>query len=228
MTARAIIAPLSFGDSSLPRININYTRPIAGALYDWAVNQVPDGPIFQWASLIDGAKLITDGTAPVASGAGKARAIRFDGTSSRMRAAFNLSGARTVIAVYRFVATKANDQVWYGATADTGLGIDSASTTVRVSSTSKFLIPKPAILPDTAWHIAAVTVNGASSAFRQDDAETVGDLTGAAAMEGLTLGFGGGTAYRASIEYKRIAIVPGAMTAAQRGLVVDQMRAEYF
>lgn len=227
MTARAIIAPLSFGDTSLPRINLTYVRPIAGAAYDWAVNQLPAGSVTQWPSLIDGTALVADGTAPTVSGEGKARTIRFDGTSSRMRVALSSAGAETIVAVYRFVTPKALDTVYYGLLAASGsLGSGADGRMRAVSGTAAALYPSPDVKIDANWHVSIVTLNGASSAVSLDGIERAGNLP-IGTRDGVTLGFSGATGNRAAIEYKRVAIIPGGMTTTQRAAITEQMRADY-
>lgn len=228
MTARAIIAPLSFGDSSLPKINLAYTRPVPGAVYDWAVNQLPAGPLTQWASLVDGTPLTADGASPVVMGEGKSRALTFNGTSSRMRAQFRLAGAQSIVAVYRFVTPKPLDTVHFGLSNAEGgsLGIPGDGSTTRASTATTALFPTPPVVPDSNWHISVVTVDGERSALRIDGVETGGNLA-VGTRDGLTLGFSGATGNRAAIHYKRVAIVPGSMSSAQRAAIVNQMIAEY-
>lgn len=228
MSARAIIAPMSFGDTTLPRININYVRPIPGASHDWAVNQMPSGPMSQWPSLIDGTALQADGASPVVVNEGKLRCARFDGATSRMRAAVTMTGAHSVVAVYRFVSPKPLDTVHYGyaSYATPQLGLDSTGAVTRATSGTSYLIPSPGVVPSQDWCISVLTVDGPSSALLINSSETAGNLP-AADRDGITLGFSGGAVNRTAIEYKRVAIVPGSMTSAQRAAIADQMRAEY-
>lgn len=228
MSARAIIAPLSFGDSSLPRINLTYTRPIPGATYDWAVNQMPVGPLAQWPSLVGGTTLQATGTSPVVAGSGKGKVVRFDGVGSRLQSQFTLAGAQTIVAVYRFVAPKALDTVHYGfAQSEAGtLGIPAGADNTRAVSGSTLLFPSPALVPDTNWHTSILSVAGDKSVLRIDNSETSGNLS-AGTRDGLTLGFSGSAGSRAAIEYKRVAIIPGGTTPAQRDAIMAQMMSEY-
>lgn len=228
MPARAIIAPLSFGDTSLPRIDLTYTRPIAGALYDWAVNRMPNGPLSQWPSLVDGTNLQADGTSPTVVFQGKSKSVRFDGLTSRMRARFDLSGPQTIVAVYQFLSPKPLDTVHYGYTNyDAGsLGIANDGSTVRAIAGSTALQPSPIVAPDTNWHISIMSLDGTGSVLHIDGAETVGNLS-AGTRDGLTLGFSGAAGNRAAIAYKRVAILPGSTTRMQRDSIMTQMRTEY-
>lgn len=228
MSARAIIAPLSFGDTSLPRISLTYTRTIPGAAYDWAINQMPTGPLAQWPSLVDGTVLQATGTSPTVFGAGKSKTVRFDGVGSRLQARFTLAGAQTIVAVYRFIAPKPLDTVHFGfAQGDAGqLGITAGGDAVRAVSGSTALFPSPVMAPDTNWHISILSVSGENSVLRIDNSEASGTLT-AGTRDGLTLGFSGATGNRAAIDYKRVAIIPGATTPAQRDAIMAQMISEY-
>lgn len=228
MSARAIIAPVSFGDNSLPRIDLTYTRPIPGASYDWAINRMPNGPLSQWPSLIDGTILQADGTSPNVIFEGKSKNVRFDGLTSRMRARFTLDGPQTIVAVYQLINPAALDTVHYGyANTDAGsLGVSGDGVAVRAISGSSALLPSPTVAPDSGWHISILTVNGASSVLRIDNSESLGTLT-AGTRDGLTLGFSGAATNRTTISYKRVAILPGATTTSQRDSIMAHMRSEY-
>ena len=229
MSARAIIAPLSFGDTSLPRINLTYLRPIPGAAYDWAANQMTEGPLAKWPSLVDGTPLLAIGTSPTVKADSKGQFVSFDGVSSLMNARLPVVGAQTIVAVYRLTAPKGADAIHSGLSNwNAGLlGLSTDLKTMRaLASSGSNLTPSPAMIPDTSWHVSILTVDGPNSALRVDAVEAAGNLT-AGTRDGIALGWSGATGNRTAIEYKRVAIIPGSMTADQRSVIAAQMRGEY-
>lgn len=228
MTARAIVWDGSFGDTSLPKISLGFAPTLPGAIYDWAADSLPDGTLSTWPSAINGASLAADSGGPIVLSSGGGKAVRFNGTTDRMRLPFVLTSARTFVAVYRFTTVRGGASVTYGylSTAGGAITTDGASTLIGGTIGSEFLIPGPHIAPDTNWHIAVLSVNGSNSAFRQDKVEVVGNAP-LNNTDGLTLGFASGGNNRAPIEYKRVAVLAGGTTGAQRDSIVNQLAARY-
>lgn len=228
MPGRAIVANVSFGDTTLPKIDITYIAPLAGATYDFAVDQLPLGPVASWPSLVDGvAALVADGsTIPQVITDGASKTVRFNGTIDRMKIPLNLNTAHSVVVVAKLRAPIALDQVIYGnAQAEGAIGVNSGLNWSGYGGGSS-LPMSPTLAPDANWHVFILTHAGASSAVRVDNAETPGNLP-VAQRNGITLGFGTGTDLRAEIDYKRVALIPGTMTTAQRTAIVAQLKQQY-
>lgn len=230
MPGRAIVAPVSFGDATLPKIDISYIAPLVGATYDFAVDQLPLGPVASWPSLVDGvATFVADGsTTPTVITDGTSKTVRFNGTVDRMKLALNVNAAHSVVVVAKLRAPVALDQVFYGSTGNTegAIGIPTGAATWAGYGGGGTLSLSPAVAPDANWHVFILTHAGAGSAIRVDNAETTGTLA-VAQRNGITLGFSSAGDLRADIDYKRVALIPGAMTAAQRTSIVAQLKAQY-
>lgn len=227
MTAKAIVWDGSFGDTTLPRVSLGYAPLLPNAIHDWAADSLPLGVVSTWSSAASGLSLIADAGGPeVVSSNG--RAVRFNGTTDRMRLPFVISTARTFVVVYRFTSVIPSAAVLYGYTSTVGGAIttDGASSLIGGTIGSQYLTLNPKVAPDTEWHVAVLSVNGANSAFRHDEAEVVGTAT-VNNTDGITLGFAGGSPGRAPIEYKRVAVLAGGTTAAQRESIVSQMAGRY-
>lgn len=229
MPGRAIVAPVSFGDTTLPRIDITYIAPLAGATYDFAVDQLPLGPVASWPSLIDGVTAPADGaTAPQVITDGASKTLRFNGTSDRIRIPAVINAAHTVIAVAKLRAPVANDQIFFGNGSNTegAIGAQAALANWAGYGGGSTLAMNPVLPPDGNWHVFILTQSGAGSAVRVDNAETVGTLP-VAQRNGITLGFSSATGNRAAIDYKRVALILGTMTTATRTAIVAQLKAQY-
>lgn len=217
MTARVIAWGGTFTASNLPKIELTHTPPLPGAAYDWAVDILSPGGVTAWPDLVSGRAMVADGKAPelVADDSGKK--LAFDGVSSRMRVSTGDEGPHTIVAVYRFQALAPNHVVHFGLSSRGAgsVGTGGNGATVNASAGGNFIVPSPFVAPDTGWHVAILTVDGARSAFRHDDKEFAGNLT-VQRRDGVTLGFAEGATARTPIDYKRIAIIPGSMDSAQR------------
>lgn len=225
MIVPALIAGGVFTDAEdFEVIDLGYVPPIPGATHDWAANRLPLGPLPKWESVIDGKLMSVAGGTPTVTGTGKNKAVVFDGVDDRMQCAFTLTGAHTMVTVYRFVAPADGNQIHYdlSGVGVGAIGIGGSGTAVRAAGGSKFILPSPAIAPDTAWHVAVLTIDGANSGLRIDGRETPGTLD-LGTRNGITLGFSGPGNLRTAIEYKRQALIPGPMTAAARASLVDQL-----
>lgn len=215
--ARVIASPTSFNNTNLRKVDLGYTQPLPGALYDWATDRLPLGALSAWKSLVGGEALIADGGSPSVVSSGNVRALKFDGVANRMRIPLSVASPHTVVAVYRLVAPAGNQTVHFGY-AGTGAGalsVDAAGTTVRAASATGFIVPTPELAPDSNWHVSVLSINGASSGLRIDNADWVGNL-GAATRDGITIGFAAGTPNRTPIEFKRLAILNGSRSVSQR------------
>lgn len=229
MPGRAIVAPVSFGDTTLPKIDITYVPPLVGATYDFAVDQLALGPVASWSSLVDGANLVADATtAPTVITDGASKTVRFNGTTDRMQVNVNYNTAHSIVVVAKLRAPIAGDQIVYGKTSSTegAISVNGGGTSHNAAGGGLGLNPAPAIVPDTNWHVFILTHAGTSSALRVDNVETLGNLP-VAQRNGITLGFGPGADLRSDVDYKRVALIPGTMTTATRTAIVAQLKAQY-
>ena len=229
MPGRAIVAPVSFGDTSLPKIDITYIPPLIGATYDFAVDQLPLGSIASWPSLVDGAPLVADGaTTPTVIIDGASKTVRFNGTIDRMQINTNINTAHSIVAVAKLRAPVASDQIVYGKLSNTegAIGVNAAGTTFNANGGGAGIAMNPAVTPDTGWHVFILSHAGASSVLRVDNAETTGNVP-VAQRDGITLGYGNVDDFRSEVDYKRVALIPGTMTTAQRTAIVAQLKAQY-
>lgn len=227
MTARAIVWPGSFNDDTLPRVTLSYTSPLPGATYDWAADNLPEGAISSWPSLTGSNSLVADGGTPIVVQSGASKHVAFDGVSNRMRLAFSMSAPHTVVTVFRYVTLSDLNVVHfgYGGAGAGALESDETYGTLRGRSSTGFITPSPAVTPDTAWHVSIITANGASSGMTIDGIDYIGNI-GSNTRDGITLGYGD-TNTRTKIEYKRIAVIPSAMTQPERIVLSDQLTARY-
>lgn len=227
MTARAIVWPGSFNDNTLPRVALSYTSPLPGALYDWAADNLPLGAVASWPSLLGNGALVSDGGAPNVAQDGQSKYVDFNGTSNRMRLAFDLDAPHTVVAVFRYVTLKDTNLVHfgYGGAGAGALVSDATYGTLRARSGIGYITPSPAVVPDTAWHVSVLTVNGASSGLTIDGVDYIGNI-GSATRDGITIGYGDSNT-RTRIQYKRVVVISGSTTQADRIVLSDQLMTRY-
>lgn len=228
MTARVIAWDGVFTQEGLPQIALTHTPTLPGASHDWAADTLGAGGVAAWPALAGGTAFIADGAAPVLMEEGRGKLLRFDGRTSRMKASTPMTGAHTIIAVYRFRAPNQNSLVHFGLS---GIGVGAVLTsgdgaTINAAGGGRFIVPNPYISPDTAWHVVALTIDGAASALRHDDFEVPGNIP-AGSRDGVTLGFADGGAGRTAIDYKRVAIIPGSMDSATRAGLVAYLKDRY-
>lgn len=215
--ARVIVWDGLFGADNLPTVPLNYVPPIPGASFDWVADTLTPGGVANWADQVSGASFIADGKAPQLVVEEGSKLLRFDGASSRMAISTpSVSGSHTIIAVYRFRAPDSNSVVHFGRGGSGAGFVSTNGETMRGGGNGSWAVPNPYIAPDTNWHVAILTVDGAGSAFRHDALETAANIT-PAQRDGITLGFATGGTGRTAIDYKRIAIVPGGMDSSRRG-----------
>ncbi|ALY08706.1 hypothetical protein FDH65_gp20 [Arthrobacter phage Circum] len=231
MTGRAIIAPLSFGDTTLPKIGINYVPPLQNAIHDWSVENLQLGLASSWSSTVSSATMTGDLGNPQVVMSGAHKAVRFNGTTDRMRVPFTYSGERTIVVVYRFTALEASQMAIYGYNGyNSGCIITDSNSTfmvARTASSSVTLRPNPDIVPDTNWHIGIFSMSNTNpSVFRHDSREVSGMIT-VTDMDGFALGRSGGGDFLAPTEYRRVALLSGLTTPDQRAAIVAQLAAQY-
>ncbi|MGV0109849.1 hypothetical protein [Arthrobacter sp. CP30] len=229
MPGRAIVAPVSFGDTTLPRIDISYIAPLAGATLDFAVDQLPLGPLASWPSLLDNVTAPADGaTAPQVINDGASKTVRFNGTSDRIRIPAVINAAHTIVAVAKLRAPIPLDQIFFGNSSSTegAIGIPGGGGNYSGYGGGTIIAMNPVVAPDANWHVFILTQSGAGSAVRVDNAETTGTLP-IAQRNGITLGFGPASDNRSDVDYKRVALIPGTMTTATRTAIVAQLKAQY-
>lgn len=227
MTARVIAWDGVFSQEGLPRIALTHTPALPGASHDWAADTLGAGGVAVWPAAAGGVRFNADGAAPVLVEESGGKFLRFDGQSSRMQARTPMEEAHTIIVVYRFRAPGQNSVVHFGL-AGTGAGAVSTGggATINAAGGGRFIVPNPYIVPDTRWHVAALTIDGASSALRHDDFEVPGNIP-IGPRDGITLGFANGGSGRTAIDYKRVAIIPGSMDSATRAGLVAYLKDRY-
>lgn len=226
--ARIITWDGLFGGENLPQIALSQTPVLPGASLDWAVDTLLPGDVASWDDMVGGKAFVADGKTPTVAGSGAEKHISFDGETSRMKAVTPVSGPHTIITVYRFKNPDAHSVVHYG-TSGSGagwVGTGGSGATVNAGGTGRFLVPNPYIAPDTNWHVAILTVDGATSAFRHDRSE-VGGTIGDGVRDGITLGFATGGTGRTAIDYKRIAVIPGKMDSGRRAGISEYLMRHY-
>lgn len=218
----------SFGNTSLPRIDLNRPLPIPGALVDFASDSMSLGSISSWVDLVnDFSWAATGGVSVVNDGGGPA--VTTDGVDGILRAGLALNQPQTVICVGRLkevpaassdAAVMLNDLA--GGRMNVGLGF--AGLAWRSDAGTWGNAGGSAPLTDTNWHVFMASFNGADSAVRVDAFEQSGLNLGANTRTGIRAGYGAGYNKQA---YKRVAILPFATTAAQRHSLYLQMKARY-
>lgn len=228
MTARVIAWDGVFTQEGLPQIALTHTPTLPGASHDWAADTLGAGGVAAWPALAGGVVFTADGAAPVLMEESGGKFLRFDGQSSRMQARTPMFEAHTIIVVYRFRAPEQNSVVHFGL-AGTGVGAvgtGGGGATINAVGGGRFIVPNPYIAPDTAWHVVALTIDGAASALRHDNFETPGNIP-VGTRDGVTLGFAAGRSGRTAIDYKRVAIIPGSMDSATRAGLVAYLKDRY-
>ncbi|WP_417372729.1 hypothetical protein [Glutamicibacter protophormiae] len=227
--ARAIVWDGSFNDTSLPKINLNYVPALPKAIYDFAADGLPIGSLNAWPDSANGAEMIVRVGAPTVVEVGGKRAVKLNG--DRLGLDFTVTGPRTIVAVYRFTTLNTyRNMVTWGWANDQGGAIGSSymSTQMvgRVSTTESLSLS--AIKPDTSWHIAILSVNGANSCFRVDNTEVAGSLT-LNDLKGITLGYSPDEppSYTVPIEFRRVSILGGTTTQPERNQLVNMLAARY-
>lgn len=223
MPGSAIISPASFGDTSLPRLDLRPLTAIPDAAYDWASERLSAGPLESWYDMVQGAALVAPAPPsqkPVVL-EGNRKVVRFNGIDQRLDVGIQLTGPATMVLVGR-LATDANSQyfltgglgpafhVYRGAT-----GKWSATAGSAIAHTSD---------ANTFTHVFVVVRDGANSVVSVDGVEVAGDL---GAQVATTLRLGASSAAYFATDIQRLALLPFAANQNQRAALVAQMRAAY-
>lgn len=229
--ARAIIRPGKWTarNDTWPKVDLTYVEPIRDAYFDWAADQLPLGSLTQWSSLIDNTPLLADGGAPLVVNSGGKKAVRFNGTTNRMRVLTpNVPAEHTVVSVFRLLAPETGDTVLfdYAGTGSSAVLVPSDGLRLEGRLSGSVVPMTPVVTPDTGWHIAIITTNGANSALRIDEQETARSVT-SQKRQGLTLGFNFSSPDgRAEIEYRRNIIMP-PLNATERAALYSKLKTAY-
>lgn len=225
-TARALIWPGSFGDTTLPRVNLDYAPPLPNAVHSWSADTLPEGGIAQWTCSVDGTILNADDGQPQALTSQGLRAVRFDGEDDRMRAAFSLPTPHTVAAVFRFHQTPAQYFTAFADYGGSGVGaVSYTGTTWRAGAETGTVSLTPPVAANTGWHVALLTNDGPRSVLHIDHHTAEGTL-GTGTRTGVTLGFAGSIG-RTPVDYARVEVIPGPMTTLEGQTIVNTLRARY-
>lgn len=231
--ARAIIRPgkWSARKDTWPVLDLTYVQPINGAYFDWAADQLPEGQLTEWPALNTNAPFIADGAAPQVVISGGAKAVRFDGTSSRMRVLTpGVPAPHTVVSVFRLLSPEKADAPIFGYNNGQG-GTISVANDATMSFygyvNNSYLMPSPVAPADTNWHVAILTSDGTNSAFRIDEQERTGPVT-SDIRQGITLGFQNiaGGDNRTKIEYRRNIVLP-PLNATERAALYSKLKTAY-
>lgn len=223
MAGSAIISPSSFGDSSLPRLDLRPIVSIPGAAYDWASERLSAGPLEAWYDTVQNVPFAAPtppSQKPVVYEGGR-KVVRFNGADQRMDAAINLTGPRTLVVVGRFALAEAGQYMLSTGTTGNhnlytgGNGKFAFYGTTALSSTKNM---------DTNTHVFLVSINGDQTVFSVDGEEVTGN-PGTIGETALRMGSGAGKYF--GVDVQRIALLPFAANAAQRAALVARLRSAY-
>lgn len=224
MTARAFIAPVSFGDTTLPKIELAYVRAVAGAVNDWAADILPLGSLASWPDLVSGLVLPARtgvGTQPaVVTDTGR-RIVRFDGIANWMQLAYAKSQPMTTVIVARMNESKASNTVLAG-----GVHVRTDSTNTKMEVTAGTALGTTAAPVNTNWRVYIIVNNGATSTISVDGVEVTGDA-GTAARTFINLGINSAATVFNRTDYQRLAFLPYAAGATERATILAQMKFQY-
>lgn len=223
MPGSAIISPASFGDTSLPRLDLRPMTNITGAAYDWAADRLNPGALEFWYDMVQNVPFV----APAAPSQkplvyeSNRKVVRFNGVNQRMDASIQVPGAMTMVLVARLPVADPGQYIMTGGNGPSmhvyrgGNGNWAAFAGATLGHTT------PA---DTGTHIIIVVRDGANSVLNVDGVEVSGDI-GPLVADALRLG-GSSSAYFQT-DIQRLALLPFAATLNQRTALVAQMRAAY-
>lgn len=226
MPGLGIVAPVSFGDATLPQLDITPLLRVPGASYDWAVDKVSAGPVATWYGMVQAGQMVAPTVASqrpnlTTDGVTGRKIMHFDGVNQRFDATLSLSGAKTLVVVGR-LPLAANSS--YLITGGTG-----PSFNLYIGSNGKFASTAGTTLASTVtadgnMHVFIFVSNGTSSVFSVDGVEVAG-AAGTSTATGLRVA-ATSTVY-AQADVQRIAVVPYAATSAQRAAILAQMKSQY-
>ena len=229
---RAIVWPGSFGDTTLPKVDLSYTPPTPGALYSWIAANQPLGSLTQWADSISGVTPALTGTAPTVIDTPAVRVVDFNGETGgpRMMGPFPtpLAGSYTAIVVYRLTKPITGGEGIIFASSTTtqgGVYVQTGENPILKAADGSSQI-NTTITADNDWHVAILTIDGSSSALRIDGYELAGTLTGES-RNGIQLGTSIGATSRAAIQYARVEFIPGPMNNTKRAALAQQLMRQH-
>lgn len=223
MPGSAIVSPASFGDTSLPRLDLRPMTAIAGAAYDWASDRLNSGPLEFWYDMVQNVPFVAPGSPsqkPLVYESNR-KVVRFNGVNQRMDADIQLTGPATMVLVGRLPVADNSQYILTGGTGPAfhvyrggnGNWATFAGSTLGHTSAA-----------DTSFHIIIVVRDGVNSVLNVDGVDVIGDM-GPLIAERLRLG-GSSSAYFQT-DIQRLALLPFAATQKQREALVAQMRAAY-
>lgn len=223
MPGSAIISPASFGDTSLPRLDLRPMTAIADAAYDWASDRLNGGPLETWYDLARNTPFVapTSGSQKPTVYESNRKVVRFNGVNQRLDADISLTGPATMVLVAR-ASTDASSQ--YLLTGGTGGAFHVYRGSNGSWATSAGTTLGSSVAGDTNTHIFVIVRNGVNSVLSVDGVEVAGDM-GSQTASTLRIGASGNAYYGTDIH--RLALLPFAANQNQRAALVAQMRAAY-
>lgn len=228
MSGLAIVSPLSFGDESLPRVDVSPVPSLRGALYDWSTDNLGIGDrVTHWT---DRASHVTLDAPAVPSQApvvvddtNHGKLLRFNGVNQRIDAhGLSLSGPRTLVLVGRLPSGGTSEYFLTNGTIGTqfNLGINGAGTWLFYNGTG---LSNPNRV-DTDMHVFTVVIDGDRSVVSVDGRENGGEL-GTTTANSLRLGASGSEYYQ--VDFKRLVILPYAASPYERESIHTAMTERY-
>lgn len=224
MAAIARVLPVSFGDTTLPRVSLKYVRPIGGAINDWASDGLAAGSLPGWADMVAGRVLPArpgEGRAPTVTTDGIGSMVSFDGAANWMQISYPMNQPMTTIIVARMNDSKPTNHILAG-----GVHIRTNAANTRMESSAGTILGTTAAPLDTNWHCWIIVNNGDNSVMGTDGVEALG-AGGSGARTFINLGVDGAGAVGMRNDYRRLAFLPYAAGANERAALYAQMRAQY-
>ncbi|WP_157365915.1 hypothetical protein [Arthrobacter sp. Leaf234] len=215
---------MSFGDTTLPKIELAYVRPVAGAVNDWAADILPVGLLASWPDLVSGLVLPSRsaaGNMPSVVTDGGRRIVRFDGVANWMQLAYAKPQPMTTVIVARMNELKAGNTVLAG-----GVHVRTDGTNTKMEVTAGTALGTSAAAVNTNWRIYIVVNNGANSSISVDGVEVAGNA-GTSSRTFINLGINSAASVFNRTDYTRLAFLPYAATTAERASILAQMKAQY-
>lgn len=228
MPGIAIVSPLSFSDTSLPRVDISPIPSIRGALYDWAVDTLTPGDrVTAWTDRASHVPLLAPAApsqAPVVvDDPTHGKVLRFNGGNQRIDASnLSLSGPRTLVVVGRLPRAAAND---YFMTDPSSSGYFN----LGINGDRKWIFYNGAGLtntrtPNSSLHVFMVVINGNNSVVAVDGEENGGSLQNS---NGNTIRIGASGSAYFPVDLKRLVILPYAASAYERTAIHSSLAERY-
>lgn len=228
MPGLAIVSPASFGDTSLPQIDVSPVPTIRGALYDWAADSLTTNDrITQWSDRASNVSLLAPDFASqsptVINDSTYGKLLNFNGTNQRLDASgLALSGPRTLIVAGRLPEAKPST---YMHTQGTGTGYFN----LGINGAGKWQFFNGGSINHTAaatgeLHVIIVTIDGGSSALSVDGNEISGSLL---ATTSSTLRLGASSTSYYQLDMKRLVVLPYAAIPRERAAISAALMNRY-